>query len=98
MVIDLTDIPADELPRLDDRKLELDNRVGHIRVIVPDEGLDVDVDAQIVAGEVVLFDEKKSDSSKKASHDGGGDGTPTLTIEADMFLGQIEVLTEEQAA
>lgn len=97
MVIDLTRIPADELAVLDQRRLELDNRVGHIRVIVPDEGLDVEVDAQIIAGEVVLFD-KKSDSSQKASHDGGGTDTPTLSIEADMFLGQIEVLTEEQAA
>lgn len=96
MVIDLTRIPADELDELPS-KLELDNRVGHIRVIVPDEGLDVEVDAQIIAGEVVLFD-KKSDSSQKASHDGGGTDTPTLSIEADMFLGQIEVLTEEQAA
>lgn len=97
MVIDLTDIPAAQLTALDERRLELDNRVGHIRVIVPDTGLDVDVDAQIIAGEVVLFDNGKSDTSEKASHD-GGDDTPTLTIEADMFLGQIEVLTEEQAA
>ncbi len=98
LVIDLTDIPDDQLAALDDRKLEVDNRVGHIRVIVPDEGLDVDVDAQIIAGEVILFDKDKSDSSEKASHDGGGTGTPTLSIEADMFLGQIEVLTQEQAA
>ncbi len=97
MVIDLTEIPADELAQLDGDKLEVDNRVGHIRVIVPDEGLRVDVDAQIVAGEVVLFDTKKSDSSKKASWGGDAD-EPTLTIEADMFLGQVEVLTEEQAA
>lgn len=97
MVIDLTDIPSSELGDLPAR-LEVDNRVGHIRVIVPDKGLDVDVDAQIVAGEVVLFDTEKSDSSKKASHDGGDTNTPTLTIEADMFLGQIEVLTKEQAA
>ncbi len=96
MVIDLTEIPADELAQLDGDKLEVDNRVGHIRVIVPDEGLRVDVDAQIVAGEVVLFDTKKSDSSKKASW--GDADEPTLTIEADMFLGQVEVLTEEQAA
>lgn len=98
MVIDLTDIPAEELAELDGDTLEVDNRVGHIRVVVPDEGLDVDVDAQIIAGEVILFDEEKSDRSEKASHDGGADDTPTLTIEADMFLGQIEVLTEEQAA
>ncbi len=99
MVIDLTDIPAEDLVQLDGDKLEVDNRVGHIRVIVPGKGLGVDVDAQIIAGEVVLFDNGKSDTSEKASHDGGDDDdTPTLTIEADMFLGQIEVLTEEQVA
>lgn len=99
MVIDLTEIPASQLADLDERKLEVDNRVGHIRVIVPDTGLDIDVDAQIIAGEVILFDNDKSDTSEKASHDGGeDDDTPTLEIEADMFLGQIEVLTEEQAA
>lgn len=97
MVLDLTDIPADQLSELDGDTLEVDNRVGHIRVIVPDTGLDVDVDAQIIAGEVILFDNDKSDTSEKASHD-GGDDVPTLSIEADMFLGQIEVLTEEQAA
>lgn len=98
MVIDLTDVPADQLDELDGETLELDNRVGHIRVIVPDKGLDVDADAQIIAGEVILFDNGKSDTSEKASHDGGDGDTPTLTIEADMFLGQIEVLTQEQAA
>lgn len=98
MVIDLTEIPVDQLGDLDGDTLEVDNRIGHIRVIVPDTGLDVDVDAQIIAGEVILFDNDKSDTSEKASHDGGDGDTPTLSIEADMFLGQIEVLTEEQAA
>lgn len=96
MVIDLTDIPADQLDQLDGEKLELDARVGHIRVIVPDEGLHVDVDAQIVAGEVILFDREKSDSSKKATY--GDERDPSLAIEADMFLGQIEVLTAKEAA
>ena len=73
LVIDLSDIPDDQLADLDGRKLEVDNRVGHIRVVVPDEGLDVDVDAQIIAGEVILFDNDKSDTSEKASHDGGDD-------------------------
>lgn len=94
MVIDLSGIPESELDDLPDL-LELDNRVGHIRVIVPDEGLQVDVDAQIVAGEVVLFGEK-SDRSEQASH--GEADEPVLEIEADMVIGQIEVITERQAA
>ncbi|HWJ08656.1 MAG TPA: LiaF domain-containing protein, partial [Nocardioides sp.] len=95
MVIDLTDIPADELDQLAGRTLEVDARIGHIRVIVPDDGLRVEADARVVAGETVLFGEK-SDNSEKASY---GDPTePTLEVEADLFLGQIEVLTEKEAA
>lgn len=97
IVIDLTDLPESELEALDDRKLELDARIGHIRVVVPDDGLKVDVDAQITAGEVVLFDQK-SDSSDKATHETDDPTDPTLTIEADMVLGQVEVLTEKEAA
>lgn len=95
MVIDLTELSPTELAQLDGRKLELDNRVGHIRVIVPDEGLHVEADAQIIAGEVVLFGEK-TDSSDKASYN--EDDEPTLEIEADMVLGQIEVITAKDAA
>lgn len=95
IVLDLTRMDAAELAKLDERRVKVDLDVGHIRVIVPDEGLRVAVDADLEVGEVVLFGEK-SDSSAKATH-GNGD-EPTLDIEADMVLGQIEVLTEKEAA
>lgn len=95
IVLDLTRMDAAELAKLDERRVKVDLNVGHIRVIVPDEGLRVAVDADLEVGEVVLFGEK-SDSSAKATH-GNGD-EPTLDIEADMVLGQIEVLTEKEAA
>lgn len=95
IVLDLTRMDAAELAKLDERTVKVDLDVGHIRVIVPDEGLRVAVDADLEVGEVVLFGEK-SDSSAKATH-GNGD-EPTLDIEADMVLGQIEVLTEKEAA
>ncbi|TWH04867.1 phage shock protein C (PspC) family protein [Nocardioides sp. J9] len=95
MVIDLTELPADELAKLDGETLIVDTRVGHLRVVVPDAGLRVEVDADIAVGEIVLFGDK-SESSDQATY---GDVTdPTLTIEAEMFVGQIEVLTEEEAA
>lgn len=96
MVIDLTELSPTELDELDGTKLELDNRVGHIRVIVPDKGLQVEADAQVIAGEVILFG-KKTDGSDKASYS-QDDKDPTLEIEADMVLGQIEVITAKDAA
>ncbi len=95
IVLDLTRMDAAELAKLDERTVKVDLDVGHIRVIVPDEGLRVAVDADLEVGEVVLFGEK-SDSSAKATHGNGNE--PTLDIEADMVLGQIEVLTEKEAA
>ncbi|NHA01663.1 cell wall-active antibiotics response protein [Nocardioides sp. W3-2-3] len=84
-----------ESAALDGRTVGIDLNVGHIRVIVPDDGLRVDVDASIEAGEVVLFGEKTDRSTKKPY----GDTTdPHLTIDADMYLGQIEVMTEKEAA
>lgn len=95
IVLDLTKMDPTELAALDGRKVGIDLNVGHIRVIVPDDGLRVDVDASIEAGEVVLFGEKTDRSTKKPY----GDTTdPHLTIDADMYLGQIEVMTEKEAA
>lgn len=95
IVLDLTKMDAGELAKLNGRKVDVDLNVGHIRVIVPDEGLRVEVDASLEVGEVVLFGDK-TDTSTKGSH--GDPDEPTLDIEADMFLGQIEVMTQEEAA
>ncbi len=95
IVLDLTKLDATELAKLDDRKVDIDLDIGHVRVIVPDEGLRVEADASIEAGEVVLFGEK-NDRSAQDTH--GEDHEPTLAIDVDMFLGQIEVMTQEEAA
>lgn len=93
--IDLTDLPASELAKLDGRALDVDLDVGHIRVIVPDEGLRVEAEGSIELGEVVLFGDKSS-TDDTATH---GDATdPVLRIDAEMVVGQIEVITEEEAA
>ena len=98
IVLDLTKLDAGELAKLDGRTVDVDLNVGHIRVIVPDEGLRVDVKASLEVGEVVLFGDK-SDTSTKGSHGDADDPTlPTLDIDADMFLGQIEVMTKKEAA
>lgn len=91
IVIDLTDLPGAELTALDGQTLQVELGVGHIRVVVPDEGLRVDADATIEIGEVVLFGDK-SDGSDRASH--GDRDDPVLDIDAELFVGQLEIITE----
>lgn len=95
IIIDLTKLDTAELAKLADQTLDLDVVLGHIEVIVPDDGLRVEVDATIEGGEVILFGEK-SDTDEKATF--GSPDDPTLEIDADAFLGQIEVHTEKDAA
>ncbi|MEQ6902851.1 PspC domain-containing protein [Nocardioides sp. YIM 152588] len=90
ILLDLTEI--DDLEELDGRTLALDVRLGHILVTVPEDGLDVRVNAQIDGGgQTVLFGDTR-DASNIADHDGGED-VPELTIEADMLFGEIEFET-----
>lgn len=93
--IDLTEV--EDLENLDGETLRLDLRVGRIEVIVPDEGLTVDADAEAEGvGEIKLFG-GKSDQSDRATHDGGSDEAPVLTIDADAFMAEIVIHTEEEA-
>lgn len=95
IIINLTKLNTAELAKLNDRTLDLDVVLGHIEVIVPDDGLRVEVDATIEGGEVILFG-KKSESDQKDTF--GESDEPTLKIDADAFLGQIEVHTEKEAS
>lgn len=95
MIVDLTEVT--DLAELDGRTLRLDTRVGRIEVIVPDEDLTVQVDAEAQGvGEIRLFGDR-TDNSDRATHD-GGEGAPALRIDAEIFFGEIVVHTEEQAA
>ncbi|WP_158296532.1 PspC domain-containing protein [Nocardioides albidus] len=84
--IDLTDVR--DLDALDGRTLDLELGVGRILVIVPKEGLNVEARGTLDAGEVAMFGKTTSDDAS------GDNGTvaeaPTLTIDADLDLGQIE--------
>lgn len=95
IVIDLTKLDEDELAKLGDETLKVDLGVGHLRVIVPDEGLHVVADADIEVGEVILFGDRSDNDTKKTY---GDDTDPTLTIDADLIFGQLEVITEKEAA
>ncbi len=86
IVIDLRDIR--DLQALDGRAVHLELGVGHIEVIVPKEGLNVVARSTIDVGDVRMFGRNSSDDLR--ANNGYVDGAPTLSIEADLDLGQIE--------
>lgn len=95
MRIDLTQVG--DLDELDGDAVSLDLRVGRLEVIVPDEGLTVEVKADIQGvGQIQLFGDR-ADRSDEATHDGGA-SAPVLELETDLFVGEIVVWTEEEAA
>lgn len=94
MRIDLSEISDPDA--LDGESLHLDLRVGRLEVIVPDDGLTVEVEADIQGvGQIQLFGDR-ADRSDEAVHD-GGTGAPVLELDTDLFLGEIVVWTEEEA-
>lgn len=93
IIIDLTRIK--DLDELDDRTLDLEAGLGRIEVIVPDDGLRVVADAKMEAGEAILFGHKSENDDRAIF---GDSDEPTLTINAEVFLGQIEIHSEKDAA
>jgi phage shock protein PspC (stress-responsive transcriptional regulator) len=97
IILDLTNLDADQLDELDGRTIQVEARFGHILIELPEDGLDVEVNSEIGGGgESVLFDDRQ-DGSDAASHD-GGPGAPDLTLDLEVLFGQIEVKTEEVAS
>lgn len=94
VVLDLTEVR--DLDRLHGRTIEIDNGIGLLEVIVPDEGLDVSADLLVEGpGEFWLFDESVHGVGLRAtgSHD-GGDDVPELAIDARLGVGELRIHTE----
>ncbi|WP_183096090.1 PspC domain-containing protein [Nocardioides stalactiti] len=95
VILDLTDLSPAELEELDGRTIELEARFGHVLVLVPEEGLDVNVQSNVEAGgESVVFGER-TDGSLTGWHDGGTD--TRIDLDLTVLFGQIEVETKEAA-
>jgi phage shock protein PspC (stress-responsive transcriptional regulator) len=92
--IDLTGVR--DLAALDGRTIHVVGRVGHLVVILPSRGLDVDATAEINGGGEVIGFGSRSDRTSSYTLDGGTD-VPHLTIDAELTFGQIELRTEEAA-
>ena len=93
IILDLTDVQ--DLAALDGKHVELDSDIGRIAVIVP-AGLSVQVDANIDGpGHLELFgDERGGIGISDEVHHNAGLGTPELSIDADVSIGEIHVYEE----
>ncbi|WP_435770067.1 PspC domain-containing protein [Nocardioides sp. SYSU DS0651] len=87
--IDLTRV--EDLDNLAGDDLHLEVGLGRIVVVVPEEGLNVEVDATVEGGEVSLFGDRSSSSDTSSYGDDPTD--PTLTIDAEVLLGEIQIST-----
>ncbi|GHJ61081.1 hypothetical protein NOK12_35990 [Nocardioides sp. OK12] len=92
MVVDLTSIG--DLDRLDGRTLTLTADLGRIEVLVP-AGLEVVAAGTASAGHIALFGDETGglDVSLRRTSPDRPVGAPTLTIEAEVGLGEIEMRT-----
>jgi phage shock protein PspC (stress-responsive transcriptional regulator) len=93
IVLDLSDVQ--DLSGLDGHSIDLQADFGRIEVIVP-AGLSVRVDARVHgAGDIVLFGHDNGgvgvSSSRRHS---AGPGTPEISIDASVSIGQIEIHEE----
>ena len=93
IILDLTDVQ--DLAALDGKHVELDSDIGRIAVIVP-AGLSVQVDANIDGpGHLELFgDERGGIGISDEVHHNAGLGTPELSIDANVSIGEIHVYEE----
>ncbi|WP_210504417.1 PspC domain-containing protein [Nocardioides xinjiangensis] len=91
--LDLSDV--EDLDALDGRDLTIDGFGGEVEVVLPD-GVDVDVRAQVAAGDVRVLDRSQDgfDITVESFRD-GGDDVPDLSVTIDLFAG--EVLVREAA-
>ncbi len=90
IILDLTDVA--DLAALDGKHVELDADVGRIEVIVP-AGLSVRVDANIDGpGHLELFGNERGgiEIDDQVRHD-AGPGTPEISIDADISVGEIKI-------
>lgn len=94
VLVDLSGIT--DLDALDGRTLQVAADVGKVEVVVPDEGLDIEVVATVDGpGHVVAFGQDRGgiDPGLQGEFDGGL-GAPTLVIDARVDVGEIDIHTE----
>jgi phage shock protein PspC (stress-responsive transcriptional regulator) len=87
--LDLSDVS--DVDSLDGREISVDGVGGQVEVIVPD-GMDVSVQAQVVGGDVRVFDRRTDGFDVSLDHFlDGGDDVPDMSISIDLVAGEVIV-------
>ncbi len=89
LTLDLSDV--EDVESLDGRDISIDGVGGQVEVVVPD-GVDVAVRAQVVGGDVQVFDRRQDGLDVTVDHflDGGA-GVPDMSITIDLVAGEVIV-------
>jgi phage shock protein PspC (stress-responsive transcriptional regulator) len=93
MVLDLSEVG--DIEALDGRSITVEGGAGTIDLIVPDD-MDVDISGQIDGpGGITLFGDQQGgiETTSQGFHDGGANA-PTLTIDAQLGVGEIHAESE----
>ena len=93
LVLDLTEV--DDVEALDGREISVEGGAGRIELLVPAD-MDVAVNGRIDGpGAITLFGEQRGgiETTSRGVHDGGADA-PSLTIDADLGIGEIYAESE----
>ncbi len=94
LVVDLSDVS--DVDALDGRTISVSGDAGRLEIVVPAEA-DVEVEASMDGpGGYDLFGAQGGgiDWTRSASHDADEAGAPTLTIDAELAVGEIDVTTD----
>lgn len=87
--LDLSDVS--DVDSLDGREVSVEGFGGQVEVIVPD-GMDVSVQAQVVGGDVRVFDRRADGFDVSLDHSlDGGDDVPDMSISIDLVAGEVIV-------
>ncbi|KHL10369.1 UNVERIFIED_CONTAM: hypothetical protein LK11_47860 [Mumia flava] len=88
-VLDLRDIA--DLESLDGRTLEVDQGIGHIRILLPDD-LDVDANADVRLGHAAVLGTETGGPDLEVHRTTGTTDAPDLTLDLSLTLGSVEVI------
>jgi phage shock protein PspC (stress-responsive transcriptional regulator) len=94
--LDLSQV--NDLDNLDGRTIAVKAEAGEITVVVP-QGVDVDVDADIsIGGDIDVAGVRDDGRNPHVLHlIDGGDDVPTITLDLDLSVGEIDVTQRQEA-
>ena len=86
--LDLTGVA--DLAELDGRTISIENGMGQVQVVVPDE-VDLTVDAQVDLGHLLVFTRDVGGWDSRVDWQDSDDADPDVRLVIDQSFGEIEV-------